>query len=74
MSNNGPKQYELKMQFVAFCSFFHVASLFSTGVDNEKVLERKTEHFFFIFQPDSNKWKYHPKSNKTWHDHPKHTS
>ena len=23
--------------FVAFCSFFHVASLFSTGVDNKKV-------------------------------------
>ena len=44
-----------------FVAFFHVASLFSTGVDNkkggvdnEKALELENR-FFFIFQPDFNK-------------------
>ena len=43
-----------------FVAFFHVASLLSTGVDNEKVgvdnekaLELDT-NIFFIFQPDFN--------------------
>jgi hypothetical protein len=34
------------MLFVAFCSFFHAASLFSTGVDNEKVLELRNSTIF----------------------------
>ena len=44
-----------------FVAFFHVASLLSTGVDNEKVgvdnekaLELDNRIFFFIFQPDFN--------------------
>ena len=44
-----------------FVAFFHVASLLSTGVDNEKVgvdnekaVELKNRIFFFIFQPDFN--------------------
>ena len=44
-----------------FVAFFNVASLFSTGVDNEKVgvdnekaLELDNRIFFFIFQPDFN--------------------
>ena len=35
--------------FIAFCSFFHIASLSSTGVDNEKALERTNSTFFFNF-------------------------
>ena len=38
--------------FVAFVAFFHVASLFSTGIDIEKALELGNRIFFFIFQPD----------------------
>ena len=48
-------------KFVAFCSFFHVASLFATGADNKKGgldnengLELDNRIFFFIFQPDFN--------------------
>ena len=44
-----------------FVAFFHVASLFSTGVDNKKVgvdnekaLELDNRTFFFIFHPDFN--------------------
>ena len=44
-----------------FVAFFHVASLFSTGVANEKVgvynekaVELDNRIFFFIFQPDFN--------------------
>ena len=44
-----------------FVVFFHVASLFSTGVDNKKVgadnekaLELDKRIFFFIFQPNFN--------------------
>ena len=32
-----PTYTYLEKFFTAFCSFFHVASLFSTGVDNKKV-------------------------------------
>ena len=50
-----------KNYLLHFVVFFHVASLFSTGVDNEKVgvdnekaLELDNRIFFFIFQPDFN--------------------
>ena len=52
------KEYSCLLHFVAF---FHVASLFSTGVDNQKVgvdnekaLELDNRIFFFVFQPDFN--------------------
>ena len=55
-----------------FVAFFHVASLLSTGVDNEKVrvnnekaLELDNRIFFFIFLPDFNE-KISPK-NATKH-------
>ena len=44
-------QQDVLLHFVAF---FHVASLFSIGVDNEKALELDNRIFFFIFQPDFN--------------------
>jgi hypothetical protein len=38
-----------------FVDFFHVASLFSTGVENKKVgVDNKKQNNFFIFQPDFN--------------------
>ena len=37
-----------------FGAFFHVASLLSTGVDNEKALVLDNRIIFFIFQPDFN--------------------
>ena len=43
-----------KQSLLHFVAFFHVASLLSTGVDNEKVLELDNRTSFFIFQPDFN--------------------
>jgi hypothetical protein len=47
---------EMIVLLLHFVAFFHVASLFSTGVDNEKVgidnrkaLELETEYFFLHF-------------------------
>ena len=51
----------MRRNLLHFVAFFHVASLFSTGVDskkvgvdNEKALELDNRIFFFIFQPDFN--------------------
>ena len=44
----------VKFHLLHFVAFFHVASLFSTWVDNEKALELDNRIFFFIFQPDFN--------------------
>ena len=39
----------LTMYLLHFVAFFHVASLFSTGVDNEKALELDNRTFFSYF-------------------------
>ena len=51
----------LSLYLLHFVAFFHVASLFSTGVDNKKVgvenekaLELDNRVIFLIFQPDYN--------------------
>ena len=58
-----------------FVAFFHVASLFLIGVDNEKV--GVFFSFFFLFQPDFNV-EISPKNVTKhpvawWHYHAKHS-
>ena len=52
--SQGATSRYLDNSLLHFVAFFHIASLFSTGVDNEKALELDNRIFFFIFQPDFN--------------------